>query len=78
METKKIKIESDYSIPDLVQEVKKGILRIPRFQRDYVWPRTKVTKLLDSIYNQYPIGSFFLWDAPKKYNSFYRDIAELG
>jgi hypothetical protein len=26
METKKIKIESDYSIPDLAKEVKKGIL----------------------------------------------------
>jgi len=78
METKKIKIESDYSIPDLAKEVKKGILRIPRFQRDYVWPRPKVVKLLDSIYNQYPIGSFFLWDAPKIYNNFYRDIPELG
>ena len=77
METKKIKIESDYSIPDLVQEVKRGVLRIPRFQRDYVWPRTKVVKFLDSIYKQYPIGSFFLWDAKKEYNNFYRDIPEL-
>ncbi|NQU85796.1 MAG: DUF262 domain-containing protein, partial [Mariniphaga sp.] len=77
METKKIKIESNYTIPDLIHEVKKGKLRIPRFQRDYVWPRTKVVKLLDSIYKQYPIGSFFLWDAPKEYNDFYRDISEL-
>jgi uncharacterized protein with ParB-like and HNH nuclease domain len=34
----------------------KGFLRIPRFQRDYVWERSKVAQLLDSIYHEFPIG----------------------
>ena len=32
----------------------KGVLRIPRFQRDYVWERSKVAKLFDSIYHEFP------------------------
>jgi len=63
MKTEKIKVDS-YRISELISEIGRGNLRIPRFQRDYVWPRTKVVKLLDSIYNEYPIGSFFFWDAP--------------
>lgn len=77
MKIEKIKVDT-YRIPDLISNLEKGDLRIPRFQRDYVWPRAKVVKLLDSIYNEYPIGSFFFWDAPKNYNSFYRNIAELN
>ena len=38
---------------------------------------SKVIKLLDSIYKEYPIGNFFIWEADKKYNLFYRNIAEL-
>ena len=38
----------------------------------------KTERLLDSIYKEYPIGSFFFWEAPAKYNLFYRDMPELG
>jgi hypothetical protein len=55
----------------------KGILRIPRFQREYVWERSKVAKLLDSIYREFPIGSFFFWITPQEYKSLYKDIADL-
>ena len=77
MKTEKIKVDS-YRIPELISEIQRGNLRIPRFQRDYVWPRTKVVKLLDSIYNEYPIGSFFFWDAPPEYNFFYKEVPELN
>ena len=30
-------------------------------QRDYVWKAKKVTKLLDSLYRRWPIGSFYVW-----------------
>ncbi|OPZ78600.1 MAG: hypothetical protein BWY78_00496 [Alphaproteobacteria bacterium ADurb.Bin438] len=43
-----------------------------------MWERSKVIKLLDSIYKEYPIGSFFIWEADKKYNLFYRNVAELN
>jgi hypothetical protein len=55
----------------------KGILRIPRFQRDYVWERAKVAELFDSLYREFPIGSFFLWITPREYRDLYKDIPEL-
>lgn len=38
-----------------------GTLKIPQFQRDFVWPREKSAKLIDSILKGYPIGTFILW-----------------
>ena len=38
-----------------------GTLKIPQFQRDFVWPRDKSAKLIDSILKGYPIGTFILW-----------------
>lgn len=53
-------------------------MRIPRFQRDYVWERSKVVKLLNSIYMQYPIGTFFLWEADASMSTFCRDMSDFG
>ena len=77
MKLKKIKVD-ELKLSDIVHEIEHGHLRIPRFQRDFVWERSKVIKLLDSMYKEYPIGSFFIWEADKKYNLFYRNIAELN
>ncbi len=38
-----------------------GTVKIPQFQRDFVWPKAKSAKLLDSILKGYPIGTFILW-----------------
>jgi len=35
MKTQKIKIEGDYKLPTLIQNVKTGALRIPAFQRKF-------------------------------------------
>lgn len=78
MEIQKIRIKSDYKLADIVHDIERGILRIPQFQREFVWDKQKVIKLLESIYLEYPIGSFFFWDAPEEYHNFYRDIAELN
>jgi uncharacterized protein with ParB-like and HNH nuclease domain len=48
MEIQKIKV-TDWDLADLINAVKSGKLRIPRFQRDFVWERSKVTKLLGSL-----------------------------
>lgn len=77
MQIQKIKVD-ELKLSHIVHDIEHGILRIPRFQRDFVWERSKVIKLLDSIYREYPIGSFFIWEADKKYNLFYRNIAELN
>src|ERR1017187_8864065 len=55
----------------------KGILRIPRFQRDYVWERSTVAELLDSIYRKAPFGIFFLWTTPREFRDLNKDSPDL-
>lgn len=46
---------------DLLKRAKEGRLRVPRFQREFVWRRQDIVDLFDSIARQYPIGTLFLW-----------------
>lgn len=62
----------------LISEIENGYVRIPRFQRDFVWRRQDILKLLDSMYNEYPIGTIFLWNAPAEHNHLLRNIEEMG
>ena len=48
------------TLNNLFVDVMNGHCRIPRFQREYIWNKSKVIELFDSIYFEYPIGSFFL------------------
>jgi hypothetical protein len=48
---------------DLLKWAREGRLRVPKFQRDFVWRRQDIVDLFDSIANQYPIGTLFLWNA---------------
>lgn len=45
----------------LINAIEKGNIKIPDFQRDFVWSKDKSAKLLDSIVKGYPIGTFVLW-----------------
>lgn len=68
----KLSIVNNWTLEKLLSELEEGNIKIPRFQRDYIWEKSKVVKLLNSIYNQYPIGSLFFWKAPAKYAFFIR------
>lgn len=48
-------------IEELVQQVKSGDIKLPKFQRPFVWNKSDILNLLDSIYKGYPIGSILLW-----------------
>jgi len=74
----KIEIINNWNLTKFFNELENGSIKIPRFQRDYIWEKTKVIALLNSIYKQYPIGSIFLWLAPKDYKNYIRDTSELG
>ena len=63
-------------IEELVTGVKFGEIKLPKFQRPFVWKRKEVLKLLDSIYRGYPIGSILLWYTSEKLAS-ERTIAGL-
>lgn len=54
------------SIPELIALAREGVIRIPRFQRPFVWDALDVRRLFDSIYRSFPIGTIILWrrDAP--------------
>lgn len=54
---------------ELVQAVAKGAVRIPRFQRKFVWRRDQMRDLLDSIRRRYPIGSLLVWDTEGQFRS---------
>lgn len=53
---------------DLIDEISKGIIKVPKFQRDFVWPIDKTAGLLDSILKGYPIGTFILWKTKERIN----------
>ena len=53
-----------WRISDILQLARRGVLRTPQFQRNFVWGTKDVVKLFDSIYRGYPIGSLLIWKAP--------------
>ncbi len=63
-------------IEELVKDVKSGDIKLPKFQRPFVWNKEDVLKLLDSVYQGYPIGSVLLWLTREKLAA-ERKIADL-
>lgn len=53
-----------YSVEGLLSAVKMGEIAIPEIQRPFVWAPEKVTKLMDSLYNGFPIGYIVTWQSP--------------
>ena len=58
---------SNYS--ELINNIESGRVKIPQFQRKFVWPLDMTVKLLDSIIKGYPIGSFILWKTRERLRS---------
>ena len=42
-------------------EIHDGQIKIPNFQRSFVWDKLQTAKLIDSIIKGFPIGTFILW-----------------
>ncbi|WP_210512255.1 DUF262 domain-containing protein [Pantoea ananatis] len=58
----KKKIDSgNERLASLLDDVKRGSIKIPAFQREYVWSDEQILGLIDSIYSGYPVGSILLW-----------------
>jgi len=57
---------SNPRIASLLTDVAKGNIKIPVFQREYVWKDEQITSLLDSIYQGYPVGSLLLWSTKER------------
>jgi hypothetical protein len=50
---------------DLLKWVRQGRIRVPAFQRDYVWSRSNMLDLFDSVRWRYPIGTLLFWKSSR-------------
>lgn len=50
------------SIHSLLNQIKKDDIVLPGIQRDFVWSKARILKLLDSIMRGYPIGIVLMWE----------------
>jgi hypothetical protein len=56
-------------IDRIIKRIDEGDIKIPAFQRGYVWKQSQVIELLESVVNEYPIGSVLLWKSSDRFNS---------
>lgn len=54
------------TIRRILESVSNGTIRVPAFQRGFVWDAERVAYLMDSIYKNYPFGSLILWRTKEK------------
>ncbi|MCY4132238.1 MAG: DUF262 domain-containing protein [Nitrospira sp.] len=54
--------QQDLKIHELVAKIERGDIRLPEMQRQYVWRKTRVRDLLDSLYRGYPSGTILTWE----------------
>jgi hypothetical protein len=50
-------------IREIVRRAVNKSIDIPEFQREFVWDPEQVKFLIESLYREYPVGSFLLWDS---------------
>lgn len=54
--------ETRYQVKQLVTEIELGRLALPELQRPFVWKKSKVRDLFDSMYRGFPVGYILLWN----------------
>lgn len=52
-----------YELSQLLGDIDLGKLALPELQRPFVWQKTAVRDLLDSMYRGFPFGYLMLWNA---------------
>ena len=64
--------QANYS--NLINDISRGQIKIPQFQRDFVWSLQKSAALMDSVIKGYPIGTFIFWATKDRL----RSVRDLG
>jgi hypothetical protein len=54
-------VSEPLAIRKVIDRIRDGAIRIPGFQRQFVWEPERAALLMDSIYKGYPFGSVLLW-----------------
>lgn len=60
----------------LIANIEQGLIKIPQFQRKFVWTIEQTAALLDSVLKGYPIGTFILWNTKERLRSI-RNIGDI-
>ncbi|MDQ7060922.1 MAG: DUF262 domain-containing protein [Sulfurimonas sp.] len=55
---------SQKEVSTLLEFIKSGEIAIPEIQRPFVWEKSKVRDLMDSLYQGYPVGYIIVWRNP--------------
>lgn len=55
-------LPNDYNVTTLVSLINRGYLKIPSFQRNYVWKKDMASKFIESIIIGLPIPQLFLFE----------------
>lgn len=55
---------TNIKVGNLLSDAEVGNIAIPEIQRPFVWKKSKVRDLIDSLYNNYPVGYIITWKAP--------------
>jgi hypothetical protein len=53
-------------LPTLFRRVQQGEIRVPAFQRGFVWTEAQILQLLESVYRGFPIGSLLFWSVKEQ------------
>ena len=61
-------------LQNLRPEVENGQIKIPQFQRDFVWGVNQSAELVDSVIRGFPIGSLIYWRTSERL----REVRDLG
>jgi len=68
---------TQYSLEKIFRMIEEGNIKIPQFQRDFVWDKVKAARLLDSVLKGYPIGNLILWKTKDRLRSL-RNIGNIN
>ena len=53
-------------ISTILANIDNGRMALPEFQRGYVWNRSQIRKLFDSLYHRHPVGGLLVWITESK------------
>lgn len=55
-------------IDKIINRINSGDIKVPAFQRSFIWKQNQVIELMESIINNFPIGSVLLWNTKERLN----------
>lgn len=60
---------NDFNLLTLQSFVEAGAIKIPGFQRNYVWDKQRASKLIESLIIGIPVPQLFLYEESKQFFS---------